>query len=213
LPGPVQSFAFGNNQTYSRGFDQDGRIASYTLGTQSFAVGFDAASRVSFISDTGTPSNTNTYTYDNLDRLTNAATPGTPFAYGYDGVGNRLSKTVGTATDTYTPSSTSNRLVSITPATGPVRNFVFDANGASTDDAVNQYSYDARGRLIQSLSVIGPSAYQLNALGQRVRKTNAQGDTIYHYDTQGRLIAETAAAGAVQKEYLYLGDIPVAVVQ
>jgi len=27
------------------------------------------------------------------------------------------------------------------------------------------------------------------------------------------LIAETSAAGATQKEYIYLGDIPVAVIQ
>ncbi|HEX7221243.1 MAG TPA: RHS repeat domain-containing protein [Burkholderiales bacterium] len=52
----------------------------------------------------------------------------------------------------------------------------------------------------------------MNALGQRVRKTNSLGDTVYHYDTGGRLIAETSAAGALRREYIYLGDIPVAVV-
>jgi len=41
------------------------------------------------------------------------------------------------ATDTYAYSSTSNRIASITPppASGPVKNFVFDANGSTTDDA------------------------------------------------------------------------------
>jgi len=53
----------------------------------------------------------------------------------------------------------------------------------------------------------------VNSLGQRIRKTNTQGDTVYHYDSQGRLIAETSAAGATRKEYIYLGDIPVAVIQ
>ena len=33
------------------------------------------------------------------------------------------------------------------------------------------------------------------------------------YDAQGRLIAESSAAGVIQKEYIYLGDIPVAVLQ
>ncbi len=211
--GPTQGFTFGNNQTYSRGFDQDGRIASYTLATQSFAVGYDDASRIGFINDIGNPSNSNTYSYDNLDRLTNAATPGTPFAYSYDAVGNRLTKTVGASTDNYAYGGTSNRLSSITPGTGPVRSYTHDAVGSITADGVSTYAYDARGRLVQAVSVVGTTSYRLNALGQRVRKTNTQGDTVYHYDSQGRLIAETSASGAIQKEYIYLGDIPVAVIQ
>jgi YD repeat-containing protein len=53
----------------------------------------------------------------------------------------------------------------------------------------------------------------VNALGQRIRKTNSLGDTVFHYDTRGRLIAETDAAGGVKRELIYLGDIPVSVVQ
>ena len=55
--------------------------------------------------------------------------PSSSFGYSYDAVGNRLSKTVGANTDTYTYSPTSNQLASLTPATGPARNFTFDANG------------------------------------------------------------------------------------
>jgi YD repeat-containing protein len=55
--------------------------------------------------------------------------------------------------------------------------------------------------------------YRVNSLGQRIRKTGTQGDTVYHYDSQGRLIAESGADGSVKTEYIYLGDIPVAVVQ
>ena len=42
---------------------------------------------------------------------------------------------------------------------------------------------------------------------------NSLGDTVYHYDSQGRLIAETSVSGTLKKEYIYLGDIPVAVIQ
>jgi RHS repeat-associated protein len=168
--GPVQSFTFGNSQTYTRGFDQDARIASYTLGAQSFAVGYDAASRIGFISDIGNPTNSNTYAYDNLDRLTNAVLPGTPFAYSYDAVSNRLAKTVGASTDTYTPAATSNRLASITPGAGSVRNLLYDANGATTNDGINQYAYDTRGRLVRAVTVLGTVQYQVNALGQRIAK-------------------------------------------
>jgi RHS repeat-associated protein len=210
--GGVKGYLLGNGQSYVRGFDQDGRVASYSLGATTYALGYDAASRIAFIADLNAPANSSTYAYDSLDRLTQAVAPGTPFAYTYDAVGNRLSKTVGAATDTYTYSATSNRIASIVPASGPQRNFVFDANGSTTSDAVNQYAYDARGRMVQALSTVGSSAYQVNALEQRVRKTNVLGDSVFHYDTQGRLIAETDAAGALRREVLYLGDMPVAAV-
>lgn len=78
---------------------------------------------------------------------------------------------------------------------------------------MNTFGYDTRGRLTQAISAIGTSNYQVNSLGQRIRKTNSQGDTVYHYDAQGRLLAESSPAGQIQKEYIYLGDAPVAVIQ
>ncbi len=209
--GPSQGFTFGNGQTYTRGFDQDGRIASYTLGNQSLAVGYDAASRVGFLSDVGTPANSTTYAYDNLDRLVQAITPATPYAYAYDAVGNRVSKTVGSATQTYDYAATSNRLTQVTGVGS--RSYGYDPNGSTVNDGDNQFAYDSRGRLIQSVGALGASNYQVNSLGQRIRKTNVQGDTVYHYDVQGRLIAESSTGGTAQKEYLYLGDMPVAVIQ
>jgi YD repeat-containing protein len=211
--GGVKAYTLGNGQVYIRGVDLDGRIASYTLGSQSFAIGYDAASRIIFISDIGNPANSNTYGYDELDRLTAAVLPGTPYAYTYDAVGNRTSRTAGSSTDTYVNSSTSNRIASITPTSGPVRSFVFDPNGSTTADGVNTYVYDVRGRMVQATSAIGPTNYQVNALGQRIRKTNSQTDRVFHYDTNGKLIAETDPGGALRRELIYLGDIPVGVVQ
>ena len=211
--GGVKGYTLGNGQASTRGIDLDGRIASYTLGAQSFAIGYDAASRISFISDVGTPANTNTYGYDSLDRLTSAVLPATPYAYGYDAVGNRTSKTSGSSTDTYAYSSISNRIASITPSSGPVKNFVFDANGSTTADGQNTYAYDVRGRMVQATSSIGATSYQISALGQRIRKSNSLGDTVFHYDTRGKLIAETGPGGELKRELIYLGDIPVGVVQ
>ena len=209
--GPAQSFSFGNGQTYSRGFDQDGRIASYTLAVQTIAVGYDPAGRISFLSDAGNPTNTNNYGYDNLDRLTSFTGPSFNQAFTYDGVGNRLTKTVGASTDTYAYGSTSNRLSTITGTNN--RTYAYDNNGSTTGDSVNTYAYDTRGRMTQAVSSVGTTDYKVNSLGQRIRKTSSQGDTVYHYDAQGKLIAESNASGAVQKEYIYLGDTPVAVLQ
>ena len=128
-------------------------------------------------------------------------------------MGNRTSRTAGSGTDTYAYSPTSNRVASITSLSGPLRNFVFDANGSTTADGLNTYAYDVRGRMVQATSSLGATNYQVNALGQRIRKTNSLGDTVFHYDTQGRLIAETSPAGALRRELIYLGDIPVGVIQ
>jgi YD repeat-containing protein len=126
-------------------------------------------------------------------------------------VSNRTSKGVGAASDTYSFSPTSNRLTSITGANP--RTYGYDNNGSITGDSVNTFGYDTRGRLTQATSAIGATSYQVNSLGQRIRKTNPQGDTVYHYDTQGRLIAESSPSGQIQKEYIHLGDTPVAVIQ
>lgn len=205
--GAARSFTFGNGQSYTRGFDQDGRIASYTLATQTLAVGYDPASRITSLAG----STTNTFGYDALDRLTSFIGPSLNQAFTYDAVSNRATKTVGASTANYSYASNSNRLSTITGATN--RTYSYDANGSATADGTGTFAYDARGRLSQAVNAALTTDYKVNALGQRIRKTNSEGDTVYHYDAQGRLIAESNSAGAPLKEYIYLGDIPVAVLQ
>jgi YD repeat-containing protein len=211
--GGAKSWTLGNGQIYGRTVDQDGRIASYSLGSASYTVGFDAASRITGIAQVGNPANANTYGYDTLDRLSSAVLPASNFSYSYDAVGNRLTKTIGANTDTYTYGSTSNRIASLTPSGSPPRSFVLDANGSTTNDSLNTYTYDTRGRMVQAVSTAGTTGYQVNALGQRVRKSNGSGDTVFTYDTWGKLIAESDPGGGVKRELIYLGDVPVMVWQ
>jgi len=211
--GPTRAYTFGNGQTYTRGFDQDGRIASYTLANQTIAVGFDTASRIAFLSDAGNPANTSNYGYDLLDRLTSYSNTSVNQnqSFGYDAVGNRTSLVKNAAASTYSYGATSNKLTGITGANP--RSYTYDANGSTTADSVNSYTYDVRGRMVQAVNGGNTTNYALNAMGQRVRKTNAQGDTVYIYDREGRLIQEASNTGQVRKEYLYLGDIPIGVIQ
>ena len=214
--GGVKGYTLGNGRVYTRNIDLDGRINSYTLGDKQFSVGHDEVSRIAFIAQTNPPpnppdSNTNNYYYDNLDRLTSAIIPGSSHTYGYDPVGNRMSRTAGASADTYTYSPSSNRITSITGSV--VRNFNYDPNGSTVADGNNTYIYDVRGRMFQATSALGVTTYQINALGQRIRKSNSLGDTTFHYDTAGRLIAETGPGGSSKREIIYLGDIPVGVVQ
>jgi YD repeat-containing protein len=205
--GGAKSWTLGNGQIYSRTIDLDGRIAAYTLGGTNNSISFDAASRITSISS-------NTYGYDNLDRLTSAILPSSTFAYSYDSVGNRTTKTVGANTDNYSYSATSNRIATLTPSGSSPRSFVLDANGSTTNDALNSFVYDTRGRMVQSTnSASSVTSYQVNALGQRVRKTNSTDDRVFTYDTWGKLITESDPGGGLKREFIYLGDIPVGVVQ
>lgn len=216
--GGVNGFQFGNGQSYSRPYDIDGRVASYTLGGTEYSLGYDDASRLTGLSEVGNPGNVNAYGYDDLDRLTSAVLPATTYGYSYDATGNRQTKTAGAGTDTYAYPGTSNRLASITPASGPVRTYVHDPVGSVIDDGKLQNVYDVRGRLIQSTNVAAclVSKFRVSALGQRVRKTVTTcdtqeliADTLYIYDLAGHLIAETTLTGQYKRAYLYLGDIPV----
>lgn len=210
--GGVKSYTLGNGQTYARTYDQDGRITSYTLGSSMYSVGYDLASRIDAIAELGNAANANSYGYDALDRLTSANTPGTNYGYGYDAVGNRISKAVGAGSETYAYSATSNRIATITPSSGPVRSFTLDANGSTTADGINTYAYDFRGRMMSATSSVGTTTYQVNALGQRVRKSNSLTDRTFVHDAKGRLLAEATGAGAALKDYVWLGDTPLAII-
>jgi YD repeat-containing protein len=205
--GGVKSFTYGNGQTYTRTIDLDGRIAGFTLDKQNVSVGFDAASRITSIGQGAGLGNT--YGYDALDRLASAVVPSTSQSFGYDPVGNRTSKTVGAATATYAYSAVSNRLASIT--SGATRSFTHDPNGAIVNDGVNGFTYDVHGRLTQAATALGSVSYGVNSLGQRYAKTVQGVSTLFHYDTEGHLIAETGPGGNTLVEYIYLGDIPVAI--
>ena len=64
----------------------------------------------------------------------------------------------------------------------------------------------------------GTVTYRINALGQRVKKSvplagGGTTDTGYHYDLAGHLIGESDGTGKVTRDYLWLDDTPLAVMQ
>ena len=208
--GGLKSYTDGAGQVHTRSYDQDGRVSGYNLGTQSWLVSYDPAGRITGQVDAGNANNSGIYGYDVLDRLTSATLPASTYGYGYDAVGNRTTQTTGAVTRAYTTDPASNRLQGLT---NPTRSYGYDANGSLTSDGTNSFNYDARGRLAQATTAAGSTGYQINALGQRVKKTSGSDMTIYHYDTAGHLLAESDGAGNLQREYVWLDDTPLAVLQ
>jgi YD repeat-containing protein len=222
--GGVQSYTYGDGQIAqpqlsNRQYDQDGRIASYSLNGQPQIIGYDAASQISFINTLGGPLNPPSianYSYDPMSRLTSYTQGSANQSYNYDQVGNRVSQLIGSTTTNYGIDPMSNKLSSIQSGQGAPQPITQDAIGATTSDAAHQYAYDVRGRLIQATTAQGQINYEVNALGLRIRKQvpYANTDTQYHYDTQGHLIGEnTTGTTQFSREYIWLGDIPVAVMQ
>ena len=208
--GPIKSLAFGNGQTQTRSYDLDGRMASYTLSAQTKAIGYNPSSGITSIADTANPATALTFAYDLQERLTDVAGAGFAQKYKYDGVGNRAEKTNNGAVTSYSYGTDNNRLTKV--GSQPI---VTDPNGSITDKVGATFNYDARGRMVSANTAIGLVTYTINSLGQRVRKVTPTETTVFHYDLGGKLIAESITAGdkTTHQEYVYLGDMPVAVIK
>lgn len=212
--GGLKSWTDGAGQMHSRNQDIDGRPTGYNLGATPWLISYDGVGRISAQVDGSNAQNSGLYAYDPLDRLTGAQLPATNYGYNYDATGNRTAQTLGGTTRNYQTDPASNKLQSISST--PPRTYSHDANGSITGDGTNTFAYDTRGRLTQTITAAGTTQYQINALGQRVRKTTSgtnATDTIYHYDLAGHLIAESNASGVIKREYLWLDDTPLAVMQ
>lgn len=213
--GGVESYRNSAGQPNNRSFDLDGRITGYTLNNQVQVIEYDAASRIISINQAGNSARQAAYGYDNVDRLTSYLTPQLSQSFAHDAVGNRTSQTLGTANTAYTYGANSNRLTQVNGAQS--KTIVMDANGSITDNGSAQFAYDVRGRMVSALTPAGQVLYQINALGQRVQKSlpGVGGKpnivTLYHYDLAGKLIAE--ATGDLDTNYVYLDEIPVAVIK
>ncbi len=217
--GAPAAYTNGAGQALSRGYDSFGQVTAYDLGPQRWQLIYDAASRITTQADANNPTTAATYNYDVLDRLTGAVLPAGTQGYVYDVAGNRTSQTLPSETRTYSYASNSNRLQSVSGSTP--KTYIYDANGSITGDGSKQFAYDTRGRLTQAILTSGTVRYEVNALGQRVRKqsggggsgANGSNDHLYHYDLAGRLIAESAADGSNPIDYVWLGDLPLAIIQ
>ena len=209
--GPVSGFDHGNGFSVSRSYNQDYWLSGITAGSvQDLTYGRDELGNITSITDNLDSANNQSLTYDDLYRLTNATGLYGALDFTLDAVGNRLTKTAGGLTDTYSYAAADNKLLNITGANPET--FVHDARGAITSRADTVLSYNQNGRMIQA--VVGGSQttdYVVNGLGQRIIKTSGGSSVIYHYDNAGRLLAETDQTGVLIKEYVYLDNELIAV--
>ncbi len=177
------------------------------------------------VSATQTITSNNTFTYDDVGRLTSGTGLYGTRAYTYDKVGNRLSEVrtpiSGTAvTQAYAYTANTNRLATVKQGTTTLRAFTYDAAGNITRDTrgTTQYNYNisSAGRIARvavGTSVRADYVYDgKSRLASRVTQNQAgAGTTRLFHDNDNRVIAEVNAAGTAVREYIWMDDLPVAV--
>ncbi len=219
--GPAGAWQWGNGASTFRIYDNDGRLGSWEFTGNGASLlkatlNYDAAGRVTSINDPNRGAVNQRYTdYDAVNRLLRVET-GTPVThirqYAYDANGNRQSATLDGAGTTYAYASGSNRLSSLGGATS--RSYVYNAVGNANTVGAYTYTYDRAERLAQvSNGGMVLATYDVNALGQRVRKTAGGSVTHFIYDEHGHLLGEYDGSGTIIQETVWMDDLPVAILR
>jgi YD repeat-containing protein len=239
--GPLSSLTLGNGLTETRSFD--GRYAPAEIrvdGTGTllhWSYTTDAVGNISAIADVLSSSNNRTYGYQDIQYfLTQGNGPWGPRSWTYDRIGNRLTESRGTVTDTYVypanPAGGHNsKLHSITFGTGDTHTFSYDPAGNTTQvyktDEVLQLIYDGASRL-SMLRSIPEDARTFFAYDGRSFLRRAEGDvdechpglTVPTYDSEGllrrrehRKLFTPAAPPRDSETVLYFAGRPVALLR
>ncbi len=175
------------------------------------------AGNITSITDSLVSGRTQALTYDDLNRVAGPSGVYGSQSYTYDGVGNRLTRVLGGTTETYAYATAANQVATITTSSN-TRSFSYLASGQVSQDvrhSADTYTFAANdnGRNASAaLNGTTAGAYLYNAFEQRVQKTVGSAVTQFVFDRFGHLLAEANASGTTQKEYIWLDDVPVALV-
>jgi RHS repeat-associated protein len=214
--GPISSYKLGNGQTMTRTYDLNYRLTDLTSPALKLHFAHDTMGDISALGNApGANPAIETYHYDPLYRLGDVTKTvgGVLESYTYDRTGDRLGKVApGLATGAYLYTSGTHQLSSVGNA---ARSNDFNGNttASSIGGSTYGFGYNGRNRLtVAQLNGQTVGTYTYNAFGQRIGKvaTFPQASTErYAYDEAGHLIGEY---GTINRDYIWLGDIPVAVI-
>ncbi len=227
--GPMTGWNYGNGLARHYYYDQnyvagDLRLTGITTmdggsTLQSLLMQYDANNRINSITNYADSTQSQTFGYDWVGRLTSAASTGNTLSLGYDGTGNRTSRldsSTGVSVSYGYPSA-AHRLQNATSSNGLLnRTFVHNALGDVTDwnDAAgynNSFVYDAFQRPKSHTRTGVTTNYRFNALDQRVGKSSASVNARYTYSGKNTLMSEYNNGSWTS--YLWLGSQPVGLVK
>jgi len=213
--GGLQRMDYGNGLQRLNVWDLDYRqTISRDLPVQELRYFYDEADNIVDIRDIADTSKRQRFSYDGLDRLIDADGIYGDITYTYDEVGNRLSRTDETGTESYRYLNTRNVVRDVTAATGELIDYNRNATGSTTRIGDDAYGYNRYERMSVATVDGERTTYRYNGIGERILKTDANlSETVYHYDLDGLLISESARDGSILAEYVYLDGQPLALLK
>ena len=182
--GPVNGLTYGNGIADRRSLDSDYRVSSMNSGkAQNLSYTYDASNNVLSITDGLNASNSQSFGYDVLNRLTSASGPYGKLSYTYDANGNRTSEQSAATNDGL------NAVTTLTyDQTGRLQGVL---NGSQQ---LAQYTYDGFGH-------------------RAVKTGSLTGTTFYDYGAGSNVLEEADGQGHAQIDYVYLGPRPIATIE
>jgi len=219
--GQVDTFDYGN------GFDYEQQLNARLLPSRLKATNgsstaldmsyvYNASKLITSMTDNAISGNNRVMTYDGLEQITSATGPWGNANYTYDGLGNLLTKHLGSRNITL---SYSQNRVSRSVDTGGMggdtgtRSFAYDSRGNATQAGGLNFTYDYAD---QPITVSGDSGgtYQYDGNLKRV-KSVINSKTIYNvYNLAGKLVhidnRGSATDPAIETDYISIGSMTVA---
>jgi RHS repeat-associated protein len=147
-----------------------------------------------------------TFTYDQLNRITSALTTSTHASspthcwgetYSLDSWGN-LQSIAATTNSNYTGCSQESGFSAAADGNNHLTGFSYDLSGNTQNDGTNSYTWDAESQLKTATGV----TYAYDGDGRRVSKSSGK---LYWYGSGGDILAETDASGNATAEYIFFG--------
>jgi RHS repeat-associated protein len=229
--GPVEHLTFGNGLSLRNSYDLNAwlsgiEVSSLLTTTLNLSFPRDDNGGVTGVVDNASSGRGASYGYTDSGRLQYAVGTWGDNSFSYDAAGNRTEvRTDDGVNVTYEfalISPTSNQVTEIRDTDwNLVRELTYRDGGdlasqAFAGGSTFDFSYSARKRLTDLEENAATTAtYAYDYAGRRVSRTLAGSSTVIHYifDAEGHLLAEhDGSTGAMIREYVWLGDNPVALI-
>jgi RHS repeat-associated protein len=222
--GDASGYTLGNGIVVDRAYDLDGRLANLQDQgpgvVQHLVPAYDLRGNITGLADLADSTRSQTFAYDALSRLTGATGKYGAQSFTYDSVGNRTGQTAtppggSPAADTYNYPGTSHQLTSISGANAT--SFSYDAAGNATSKGATAITYNGAQRVATLTQGATQVVNTYDFSGVRAAKQTTQAalttsNWIATYDQTGRMLAERDQVSGALREYIYLGALPVALI-
>ena len=166
------------------------------------------AGHVYSISNNLNSSRSQSFAYDQINRIITAGTTATSgtycwgYQYNYDAWGNLLAQAGWSPNYNGCSEATMGSVTA--DGNNHISAFSYDNRGNAQNDGTIAYTYDAESQIKTAAGV----TYSYDGSGRRVSKSNGK---LYWYGSGGEILAETDASGNTLNEYIFFGGKRVAI--